>query len=145
MSPANTKHRINVFIMFKDQELTERVKELDNDSFNIISINKPSEIKDRYNSVIIVEKRVYLENTKNLSLNDGSIIIVTNEEINLKDNLINKVPKELFLTKYLEEFIYWTVEKTRIILEKKKRQLRRTEVEKLITELKDVSRCSIFT
>ena len=147
MSVSDNIQKINVYSLLTDPILTKKVKTLNKNSFTIVEVKKPEDIPNYEccDSVIVIEKNAYLKFKNRFVITDGSIIMVTNKEINLKDCIVNRVPKDLFLTRYLEEFIYWTTEKSHILLEKRKMQLRRYEVEKLITELKVVSRCSIFS
>lgn len=134
---------ITIYCLLKEECLIQRIKELNQDKFKIVIADTVDEatVCNGENCVIMVEKDIFPELKVKLDPEHTSVIIVSHEHLDLSDALINKVPKELFLTKYLDEFVFWVVEKARYLkLLQDKKQVRKEKIQTLINELNDINK-----
>lgn len=139
--------RIKVYCLLKELSLIQRVKELTPENFNIIMVDnvKAALVCDHENCVVIADEDVYSEIKDKLNSDHSGVIIVCDRDLNLKGEAMSRVPKELFLTDYLDEFIYWTVEKSRYIKEiRMKNKVKSKKIENIIDELHELSTHSVL-
>lgn len=146
MPAANQAHDlsddIRVFSILKDATLKQRLFELNSNFFNIVELNSMAEATDmcNRNDIIIIEDTLYNDEIQCTN----SVLVITDDMLNLKDDAVNFVPKELYLTKYLDEFIFWAIEKIKHIAKTNRKFRKKKDVEQIIKDLQTVSRASIF-
>ena len=143
----HTRGMITIYCLLNETCLIDRVKGLSDDKFKIVFTNDINEavICTSSDCVILVEKDIFPELKQKLDPAHSSIIIVSSDSLDLSDTLVNIVPKELFLTKYLEEFIFWTIEKTTYIKDiHDKKKMRGEKIRSLIKELNEINKQPII-
>lgn len=142
--------KITVYCVLSHTQLVKRMESLPNESFDVKFVDTFHMACDEMtnNGVIVIEKSMYNALPEKCMPEKCparcSVIVVSDVQLNLHDSNVNKVPLELFLTPYLDEFIFWTVEKSKYFVDLIESEKRKERVESLITELHDLSRCSVL-
>lgn len=137
---------IDVYYIFNDADLKARITGLDTYKFNISPVSDEGVYIDRPRySILFIEKAIFEQMDFDADPEDFSFIIVSDTQLNLKTGTVNRIPKDLFMTNYLDEFIYWVVEKTEYLNEiQSKNRHKNKKLETLLDELHKLSRQSVY-
>jgi hypothetical protein len=79
-------------------------------------------------------------------LSKNTVVLINGEGLDLKTGTLNKIPKDLFMTAYLEEFLYWVLQRAQYERRLKNRNTRTSKkVQTLLDELHTLSRSTTLT
>jgi hypothetical protein len=138
---------IDIYCSKSDQYIIDRVKKLSSDFFNIIVVDDVEKIDTKRGDVSIV--LVDFDHKKEYSdkfLSKNTVVLINGEGLDLKTGTLNKIPKDLFMTAYLEEFLYWVLQRAQYERRLKNRNTRTSKkVQTLLDELHTLSRSTTLT
>lgn len=146
--PPHNLERFQVFYVLNSSDLLDRTRKLNKEFFKTKQFSTLEEaysaVDNVCKTVVIVEESCYGLVGEPVEKGLAGLIIVTEQEFNLKDRIFSKINRDLFLTDYLDEFIFWALEKASFRNLSLKREEHKKQTEKIIDSILQVSRMPTF-
>jgi hypothetical protein len=146
--PYSGANVITLYCLFANEALSSRVSYIDGRSFYVIHVDDISEIPNdekRPNPMLVLLDSETFKNNKKTVTGWPEAVVINGADLHLTYAVTKTLPTELFMTAYLEEFLFWCVEQQnyKLKFDRRKPKINKIKLENSLQKLQKLSRQSL--